>query len=492
MPVEAFLNPDHNVNHNIIFNTVSNDFDNVTRGNRSIETVTEELTVSNNIHHCTILRQADTIKITHLLFKLHNPEMSLGEFKNELKDSLFTIMMGGSIVYQYELSLLAELEISTKIDDTIVIQLPSYLQKEFLLIAMQYYETRIGIHNLSPALCNSVCLLKELLYLDTTERRLMAQNGHEQHMQLIQTKKITCVDDISTPDHVLTKVSNTNLDFESEIKGYFIESNNLDKLDMVSLSFNNVDKFNYDRNMLSQNSVKVGNNLLYIPFNNARSYEDSTVDSFSGSVNHSTINSVNFRTKFTDVDNDPESPLTFKLHAFTKNILRTMSGMCGLAYAIPRTHVNIPSPPAPVYVPVPTHASNHNHNHNHIPTNPLPPIVILYEKLLEETLCAISLENITDKYGKCTICKNCFDYDAISHWLKSKRSCPMCRGKWTSDVEYRNSDEPNIEPEVESEPNLNPCPEEIDNIDDIADVVEEISFINRISRFVKKSLSITA
>lgn len=51
--------------------------------------------------------------------------------------------------------------------------------------------------------------------------------------------------------------------------------------------------------------------------------------------------------------------------------------------------------------------------------------------------CPISMEKIENKFQKCNTCKKCFDSFAISTWLFTNRSCPMCRSPMRyGDIHY--------------------------------------------------------
>ena len=444
MPIDTQANYENNTGQ---YPMSINDFDRVTLRNRSHEMVTEDMHKMNNTtYSAEIHRNADKISVTHIIFKLHNPDMSIGEFKERLNDSLFTVAFNSTIVYQYHLSFLSEIENVVKIGTDIVIKLPNYLIREFILISMQYTGVKISIDNINTELFDNVRVMKEYLYQDSEERRETAQVGHEQFIQQIQTHKVSCDVEGVSENNSITKVN--HLSFNQVVKGYFIECDKLNNLDNVSLSYNDIDRFNYGRNELNDIGIKVSNNLLYLPFSPNQHYNISNMNSFQGGSNHSNIDSIKLRTTFSDVQNS----FDFKIHAISSNIIRIMSGMAGVAYSnFSYTHIDIHVPaPIPTVIPTPTQpyvSPNTQFINSFVPE---------YRKLEKDALCAISLDDITDHYGMCSTCKNCFDFDSISKWLKSKRSCPMCRSEWVNTIKYINSVEPDAIEEVEEV-------EEVDN-----------------------------
>jgi hypothetical protein len=52
----------------------------------------------------------------------------------------------------------------------------------------------------------------------------------------------------------------------------------------------------------------------------------------------------------------------------------------------------------------------------------------------ERRTCGISLDEIIggDSYMSCSSCNNNFKEQEIKNWLRSRRTCPTCRGNWSN------------------------------------------------------------
>lgn len=66
---------------------------------------------------------------------------------------------------------------------------------------------------------------------------------------------------------------------------------------------------------------------------------------------------------------------------------------------------------------------------------------------LDYTICPITQDEIEyrERYYKCKRCNNIFAFNTMNHWLKTDKSCPICKISWpNADTVYINTDEPFI------------------------------------------------
>jgi len=121
--------------------------------------------------------------------------------------------------------------------------------------------------------------------------------------------------------------------FEGFIKGFFIESRNIDELQELQFFINGYVKTNYDRFLIRNKCIKISENMLYYPFNSDISYQERIYNSFDGSISLDQITQSKLRLKFTNPRNK------VKIYGLNMNDFRQQHGQTRLTYNINNFHI---------------------------------------------------------------------------------------------------------------------------------------------------------
>ncbi len=198
------------------------------------------------------------------------------------------------------------------------------------LIALQYHEVRIKFTLGSPTGVTSTAITPKLyvdyIYLDTDERRKMAQSSHEFLITQLQTDQTTISNSGSVFSH--------RLNFNHPVKELIWELNsgNSDfyKTNKVHLVLNGHDRFEardseyFTHVQPYQHHTRIPSDKNIHVYSFSMKPEDPVQP--SGSCNFSRID--NAQLKLT-----PAHPGNLNIYATNWNVLRIMSGMGGLAYS---------------------------------------------------------------------------------------------------------------------------------------------------------------
>lgn len=398
------------------------------------------------VQSLTISRLADIVNLEYLELNFSNPERNN---LDDVKNLVLNMLIGGQIIQQFPLSLLINLNDPIICDGKMYINLCfDMLFGDLKLIGLQYHEAKVEFKNNDSLSCISrYGIVSKLTYLDTEERRNLAQNQfHEviQHLSFIDV--MTDLNDASQ----MSNVYDINLPFTRISKGFFIECNNVDNLNNIYLKFNGQDRFNLNRFLVRTKCKKINENLLYFPFNYNKEYLDRNTESYGGAADLSRLYLVNLKLVFdTQINN-------VKIYNLNLNIYRQMNGCGGLAHFADLLsdrydlHNNI-SNRAEQTITQFRSISPINVDRTIVYTGPTSKPIID----TDASNCPILFQEIGigEKYMSCDECKNNFSEGAIKQWLESRsptqRTCPLCRVQWSNYEIYIN--EP-INPEGEHTP----------------------------------------
>ena len=145
------------------------------------------------------------------------------------------------------------------------------------------------------------------------------------------------------------------------------------------------------------------------------------------------------------------------IYGLGSNLLRMMSGMAGLAFAIFCGHYTCPFemdgnyhrrqqpalPALSTIVPVPWTTLRSTIL---FPAIPAIADIIIYRRIInsDKFICPITQEDIAvnARYMSCVQCNNNFCEESLKHWLGQYRgnTCPICRANWTDRNIYINGE----------------------------------------------------
>lgn len=395
------------------------------------------------LYEHTILRNSDTVFIDHLVIKCPNEYRLTNENMNELINKLdtFTIYFDNHngatpVLFSNKISFYTQLNKPKIINNSLVIKIPFELfTTEIKLIALQYCSTMCKIKTNQPLnFADQPCELSLLYtqkYLDSDERRQMAQMPSIEPIQHIYTDNIQQTEPLDT---LTTRINSNGIS-----KGYFLEGA-LDKIINFKLQLNGHTYIDYDQIMLQMYSTQISENLCFLPFVPQTSYSDRSLETFVGGLNHVRIDATDCIIRFS------EPQTTFTIHSMDFNRLKYENGFAhmqisengGIAF-----YDVLPQPPQFGF-------------EEQIPTNFSPSPSEIQERVLnwlsENKLidltkndeCPINYVKFEPECTFCT-CSTCsynFDADTLKSYFSNNEieetNCPMCRSHWTEFIVYTN------------------------------------------------------
>ncbi len=395
---------------------------------------------SEGLQAITISRLADIATLEYLELRFIEPNRANIENNlTNIKKLVLDMEIGGQMIQQFPLSLLINLNEPIICDEKMYINLCfDMLFGDIKLIGLQYHEVKVKIRSNNVVSCiSNYGIVSKLTYLDTDERRNIAQNPREEFIQQISFINVmTNLNDINQTSNIYDI---SDLPFSNISKGFFIECNNVDYLNEIYLKFNSQDRFNLNRFLVRTKCKKINQNLLYFPFNYDMNFSDRTASSYEGAANLSRIDTVNLKLTF-------DLPINnVKIYSLQSNIYRQISGMGGCGYTSELC------------------SDTYDLNNNRlIRLGPISNIMrpriiqtvgtsIVYTGPSNKQIIDIDTSNcpilcepigVGDRYMCCNQCKNNFSEQAIKQWLEvrraGQRTCPLCRVQWSNFEIYIN------------------------------------------------------
>lgn len=200
----------------------------------------------------------DILFFKSLEFFLSTPEISLGEFKKNLRDSSFIYEINGEEVYSIPLKILIELS-SKKIGDKIVVKLPHNVLREIMLYKLSNLPIVFRIEDKNREFINKVtkfCLTFRTMKVNEERKRI------ESHIN----KPIT-FQKINREYHLFVETNTmktTVADIKSRglIKGFLVHAN---LYDLVHLKFYINDEIYLDYDIFDINNLchMIKNELIF-------------------------------------------------------------------------------------------------------------------------------------------------------------------------------------------------------------------------------------
>jgi hypothetical protein len=244
--------------------------------------------------------------------------------------------------------------------------------------------------------------------------------------------------------------------FSGFIKGFFIETEQIDELYEIQFFINNFVRINYDMYLIQEKCVKINENMIYIPFNNDCLYNSKNFISYIGSLNIDRIDYNFLNLKFSTQKQN------VRIYALNMNVFSTTNNTLSLRHNYPINHL-IEDFNFHTLMPIEDLMQLFNYFNlsstlfTNIPINMNGPIYdaslndsrVLYRIIHdnERNMCHITQNTIqiNERYMLCKQCQNCYNVNAIMVWLKSlhennrSTTCPSCRQIWQDYNVYINS-----------------------------------------------------
>jgi hypothetical protein len=253
--------------------------------------------------------------------------------------------------------------------------------------------------------------------------------------------------------------------FSGFIKGFFIETEQIDELYEIQFFINNFVRINYDIYLIQEKCVKISENMIYIPFNNECLYNSKSFISYIGSLNIDRIDYSFLNLKFlTQKQNVKVYALNMNVYSNTNNNL-TLRHNYSINHLIEDFNFHSLMPIEDLmqlfnYFNLSSTLSISNRTNMPIHVNgpiydaslnDIPYISnVLYRTVHdnERNMCHITQNpiQINERYMLCKQCQNCYNAIAIMEWLKNSHennrstTCPSCRQIWQDYNVYINSE----------------------------------------------------
>lgn len=275
-------------------------------------------------------RNKDKLCPEYIILNLINEDTSLDTIFTYLSNVYISYEVGEQKIIDFPLNLLWNLNKPEIIDNKIYICIPF---KEFFgyifLNSLHYHEAVfkvVNFNNLSNYVNNYSLLCKTVIYCDRTR----IYDPSDNQIQQISSLQVN-VCSLDTENKSNEFVINTGL-FQGFIKGFFIESPNIDELNEIQFFINGHARTNYDRFLIRNKCTKLNNSMLFYSFNGI-SYENNNYNSFHGSLHLNNQISSKLRLNFTTQRNK------VKIYALNTNYYKQLKGISSLYMHVDTYHL---------------------------------------------------------------------------------------------------------------------------------------------------------
>lgn len=381
-------------------------------------------------------RECD-IKIPEYLEIELSPNVNIENFKTICHKICLEIEMGGQKILTIPLRFMIHLKKYEICDNKIYITIPFNLFcNEIKLLFLHYHEIRFKLTNIENNFVSSKLISRGIFY-DTEIRRDLVSRGHEEIIQQLTSVEITCPNPRNEFKY--------NIPYDGIHKGFYIECENVDQINEISLTLNRHNRFTYNRFLVRSKCVKINENLLYLPLNFDKSQQDRTPEGFEGSLNLTRIDTTILNIKLDNLHSK------ICIYGLGSNLLRYLSGMCGLAYGNDFTGHDYEEYNEHIVHNIGTPINNYLNSTIHMGGNNIVETII-YKSITnnDKLTCCISNEDISinARYMICNVCNNNYIDKFIKTWFRytpHNKRCPMCRENWSDFNIYINGEKPELE-----------------------------------------------
>jgi len=440
----------------------------------------------------TLSRNADKLIPEYLILNLQDNNITLETIHNYAQNMYINLKIGTQTLLNIPLSILWNLKEPEIFDDKLYLQIPfEMFFGNIHIFGLQFWEVSFNIinHTNLANYVSSYSLLCKTYIGDSRYRRnsIDTSNCCIQQISSLEVKV-----SLDNPENVSNEFKIITNMFPGFSKGFLIESSNINELNYIQFYINDLIRISYNKFMIRNKCQRVNDTLIFLPFNPDISYSERSFNSFIGSIHLSEAQSylkLNFDTprnvvKIYSINMNDYSQRSseirssqnivnthlvqdFTTHSLThnesietnviynniqvnsiiendQNIIENdqniiynnytytnlYSGMSGPNYYIDPSGMSGMSG-----MSGPSNTSSVNIDNLIVNSG----ICRLIPE--DKKICGISLDEIRENqnYMCCTHCHNNFNENDIRIWLRSRRTCPNCRGIWSDYNIYINS-----------------------------------------------------
>lgn len=248
----------HNIN-NVHFGVINN---------MDIEYITENFSDNRLI----LNKSPDTKCPEYLEIELNQ---NVNNFKQICHKVCLMMEIGGNMILNIPLRFMMNLKNYEICDDKLYISIPFQMFcDDIKLICLEHRDVVFTLINNEH---NFTCkLISKCIYYDTPIRKIMSTTIHFNIVQYLTSIEFNCPNPQNEFKH--------KMHLKGIHKGFFIESENIDEINEITLHLNDHERTRYNRFMVRTKCVKINQHLLYFPLNIDKLYTDRTNEGFNGSL----------------------------------------------------------------------------------------------------------------------------------------------------------------------------------------------------------------
>ncbi len=363
----------------------------------------------------------DAIVPEYLEFELP-ANVSIENFKEMIYNVCLEMEIGRQRILSIPLRFMMHLKNFEICDNKIYVNIPFELFcNEIKLVSLRYHNVDFilkNIQNQNQYIQFCKLIVKGILY-NYTIRNNFIENSREEIIQQISSIELTSQEPVDQFTY--------SLPFDCVHKGFYIESENVNNINEITLKFNDINRLTYNRFLIRTKCVKINENLLYLPMTYNKSPFDRTPEGFEGSENLSRLDNIKITIKL------DTSTSKICIYGLSLNILRTYHGMGGLGFS---------------YSPSPYCDNYQNYRRSNQNNVIVRRVNLIYKQITDQDKiqCCIDHEDIANEshYMSCIKCHNNFNEASLELWFqnKTRKTCPMCRETWMDFNVYINQLDP--------------------------------------------------
>jgi hypothetical protein len=281
------------------------------------------------------------------------------------------------------------------------------------LVALQW--SQISILITKTGSCNTIKLNGVHDFLNNEHRRDVYETEHKDLIKIITMGNI----------ENYNSGQNIYLNMNNYTNGFILTNINPNIIKSIRFITIGHDRLYYqDKFEIIANTQRINDNTIYINLNNCNYIDDITNSSFNTSL----IDEI----KLLLVLDEGHSNINFKIGCYSNNIINISNGTYNRSlYTFDHdisVSYNRPVQERPDYRHTISETPDYRHSwQTHT------------KKLVGNTSCPVTYDEIGGDYICCHQCNNNFDSCIIEQWIKQHNTCPMCRTNWNNFTIYKNT-----------------------------------------------------
>jgi hypothetical protein len=399
-------------------------------------------------------RNIDKICPEYIILDLFDGNIELNVLFNYLKDIYIIFEVGEQRIVDFPFTLLWNLQQPEIIDNKLYIYFPfKHFFGDIFLNNLYYHDAAfILVNYTSLANYASRCSLLCKTFIHSNQQITNSPSCNI-IQQISSLEVMVSISEITQQTNEF--VIKTTM-FEGLIRGFFIESANIEELIELQFFINGHIRTNYDTFLIRNKCFKINNNMIFYSFNDDLLYQNRSINAYDGAFHMSAQVRTQMRLKFNNLRNK------VKIYALGMNNYIQTGGVGRLESNINIYHLKQDFGLHPLITldQIISHQSQIYFEDSIIPNNTYGSYTVGYyqseynimnannenhliKKIIPEDkkMCGISLDEIqlNEKYMSCINCSNNFKEPSIRRWFQNRMTCPSCRSNWCDFNVYVNS-----------------------------------------------------